>query len=124
MSAEERLAEIAGRADAATPGVWKLWGMSVMADQDGTSNVDTAVDVARTLYRDDAGKPRTWDAEFIAHARQDVPRLVAALRAVLDVADEWRMAEDYATRVGAPASDLALRANQIVRAIEEALDAH
>ena len=33
---------------------------------------------------------RMPDAEFIAAARSDVPRLVAALTAVLDLADEWR----------------------------------
>lgn len=57
--------ELRHYAENATPGVWKLWGMTVMADQGGTSNVDTAVDVARTSCRDEHGKPRTWDAEVI-----------------------------------------------------------
>lgn len=62
MSEFDGLREAASQA---TPGRWKLWGMSVMADQDGTSNVDTAVHVASTHYRDENGKPRTWDADWI-----------------------------------------------------------
>lgn len=34
----------------------------------------------------------TADAEFIAHARTDVPKLVAALEAVERLAEEWRLA--------------------------------
>jgi hypothetical protein len=69
-----RIAEDRAAAEAATPGVWKLWGMSVMAAQDGTSNADTAVDVARTAMRID-GKPRTFDAQHIA--RWDPARVLA-----------------------------------------------
>lgn len=74
MSDIERLRAVA---EAATPGVWKLWGMTVMADQDGTSNVDTAVGVAHTLYRDENDKPRTFDAEHIAAF--DPPTVLALL---------------------------------------------
>jgi hypothetical protein len=87
----DRLRQLTEAHAAATPGVWKLWGMSVMADQDGTSNVDTAVTVAHTSYRDEHGKPRTFDASFICDAHRDVPWLVAALTAVLDLADEHEM---------------------------------
>lgn len=42
----------------------------------------------RSLYRHDVVGIRHPDAEFIAHARTDVPRLLAALDAVLAVCDE------------------------------------
>ena len=73
--------ELRHYANNATPGVWKLWGMSVMADQDGASNVDTAVAVAQTYHRDEHGKPRTWDAELI---RLMQPRVALALADWLD----------------------------------------
>lgn len=82
-----------------TPGVWKLWGMTVMADQDGTSNFDTAASVAQTYFRDEHDKPRTWDAEFTARMHRELPdlldeveRLRATVVRVKALADGW-MAE-------------------------------
>ena len=40
---------------------------------------------------------RTNDAEFIAHARQDIPALVAALEAVLELHKEVQWAESWPT---------------------------
>lgn len=77
----DRLSEIEERIAAATPGVWKLWGMDVLADQDGTSDVDTAVPVATTRMLID-GKPRTFDAELVAHAPTDLAALVKFAREV------------------------------------------
>lgn len=71
-----------------TPGVWKVWGMTVMADQDGTGNVDTAVEVARTAMRDEHGKPRTFDADFIAEAQRTIPSLLASLVAAEALAEQ------------------------------------
>ena len=71
------LAAIRARADRATPAPWKLWGMSVLADPVGDSNLDTAILVANTTFRDAQGRPRTNDADFIAAARSDVPALLA-----------------------------------------------
>ena len=71
------LAAIRARADAATPAPWKLWGMSVLADPVGDSNLDTAIHVANTSYRNAQGRPRTNDADFIAGARLDIPNLLA-----------------------------------------------
>ena len=90
MTATDRLAQIQARVDKTTPGVWKIWGMQVMADQKGTSVVDDAVPVAQTYLSNDSGKPRTFDAQFIAQAHQDVPALVAAVRAVDEVTREHR----------------------------------
>lgn len=78
------LARIRERAEGATLGPWKLWGMDVTADPVGNSDLDDAIDVASTHMAID-GRPRTFDAEFIAHARTDVPRMARALEAVLDL---------------------------------------
>lgn len=102
MSAErltKAAAELRHYASNATPGVWKLWGMSVMADQDGTSNVVTAVEVARTAHRDEHGKPRTWDAELI---RLMQPRAALALADVLEcegTVDDLRSHIDHLANV-------------------------
>lgn len=56
-------ARIRETAQAATPGAWKVWAMSVLADQDGTSDVETAVPVADTHH--EAGL-RTFNATHIA----------------------------------------------------------
>ena len=62
----DRYDEIEDRARKATQGKWKLWGMLVMADQDGTSNVNTTAEVAHT-YSHPAMPPRTWNATHIVH---------------------------------------------------------
>lgn len=50
----------------ATPGSWKEWGMQVMADQDGTSNVETAVPVANVTYvTEDGPQLRTFNSRFM-----------------------------------------------------------
>ena len=62
----------------ATPGPWKLWGFDVLADLDGSGNIDTAVPVAYTVG------PRTFNADLIAAYRTTVPvmaREIARLRA-------------------------------------------
>ena len=67
-----RLNEIEARANAATEGPWDVFMGRI--DHPGRSLVAVAYDVAREE-----------DAEFIAHARTDVPTLVAALYEVLDL---------------------------------------
>jgi hypothetical protein len=62
-----------------TKGDWKTWGMNVMADVDGTSNVDTAKPVCKTFSLDEHGHPRTFDANFIAHAHNNMPALIAII---------------------------------------------
>lgn len=62
-----------------TKGDWKTWGMTVMADVDGTSNVDTAKRVCRTSSVDEHGHPRTYDANSIAHAHNNMPALIAII---------------------------------------------
>jgi hypothetical protein len=81
--AADSLAEIEARANAATDGPWTFqhWGgqnqngdfaESILFDSWGESLAEALPDV---------------DGEFIAHARTDVPALVAALQAVLAQCD-------------------------------------
>lgn len=86
-----KLDAIDARVEAATEGPW-------FPDEDDASE-------GHAVYQDDGGFGTVYiaqemhqghdegrgDAEFIAHARQDVPAMSAALRAVLDlhVSDEW-----------------------------------
>ncbi|MBB0990067.1 hypothetical protein G6009_00995 [Dietzia sp. SLG510A3-30A2] len=72
MTISERLDEIQARADKATDGPWEvdpLWCQAI--ERNGGSEVVVCFEDANT--------------EFIAAARSDVPALVAALRAVLDL---------------------------------------
>jgi hypothetical protein len=79
------LDEIQKLCDQATPGPWKLWGMQVLQDPVGDSNVETARLIAKT---DDPDRGlRTFNASFIAEARTYLPRLLAVARAAKHVAD-------------------------------------
>lgn len=84
-----RLDEIAARADAASTGPWAIDlddydGASVYIDDGDTwGRAYVCTDLQQDEYE---GKN---DAEFIAHAREDVPKLVAALRAVEAVCAAW-----------------------------------
>ena len=75
----KRLDEIEARTNAATDGPW-TWATHSTADGDEWG-VFSPADWALATNRDGWG----CDAEFIAHARTDVPALVAALRAVLEM---------------------------------------
>lgn len=107
MSARERLDEIQQRADAATEGPWVTW---TGLDPDGTRR--EGISPERDIEVDICETPRTpdgrEDAEFIAHARQDVPALVGALRAVLD---EIKRAEDLVRQSTPPKTAEALIRN-------------
>ena len=97
MTAADRLAEIVARANAATEGPWEACcydsGHSrfEMACSVITADVgDTIVQLDALLRLDNerhAKDDGRADAEFIARARQDVPALVSALRAVLELVD-------------------------------------
>lgn len=110
MTAADRLNEIEARANAATRG---LWGWAVSADRrwaEVTAMPD-AIAVSRSADDD--------DADFIAHARTDVPVLVAALRAVLRVCD----ATEATPVPGIVITGAHVSTTNIRRAIEEALNA-
>ena len=130
MSAADRLDQIAARANAATKGPWSYGGRNRI--QTPVIDVDEADWGGEGLSgyaihaQQDTGAWRYADAEFMAHARADVPALVAALRAVLEEIDKRGK---LVTEVLPPS--LAARAvssyqfnvyaSDIIRAIEEAL---
>lgn len=95
MSTSDRLDQIEARINAATTGPWshcldELRNRTAV-HRIGSSEVNA--DVAFT-YRDREGRgPGMQDAEFIAHARADVPAMLAALRAVLDLHQPMTMYE-------------------------------
>ena len=64
---DDRLSEIEARTEAATPGPWKRSG-SLVEDKHGNRMVQTW------------GLAWMQHAEFIAHAREDVPYLIARVR--------------------------------------------
>ena len=90
MTTADRLNEIEARANAATDGPWAtvaedgaILSLVLTDENDGLFYGDSGYDAPITTETGD-------DAEFIAHARTDVPDLVAALRAVLDLHREAR----------------------------------
>ena len=124
MNAADRLNEIEARANAATEGPWT-------PDEYTEVDPDGFYELSRVIAPDPDGDDRCAigvvhtgilrpDADFIAHARTDVPALVAALRAVLDLADRWAtQSTDYDEDTEQQIDD----GKAIVRAIEEALNA-
>jgi hypothetical protein len=94
MNDRSRLAAIEARASAATPGPWTVCAY------DKGETISEIGPVSSEKYTPDAWQPhyestrlcvKQADAEFIAHARQDVPYLlaeVAALTAKLKTATE------------------------------------
>ncbi len=90
-----RLDEIEARANAATAGPWENANGQVLDVPTMTNDPDSDCWVA------DAGSAsRGENAEFIAHARTDVPALVAALRAVLALSTrDLAESPDYEERI-------------------------
>lgn len=92
-TAQERLAEIKARAAAASEGPWEAHICGGATDGTGTSICEPGTHAngvwsqpdQRDIVRDETGQFTTADAVLVAHARTDVPDLVAALEAVLDV---------------------------------------
>ena len=66
---ESEIAEIKARCDRATPGPWKSW-IEKIDIISGSDFIETSGD---DIYITGARKE---DQDFIAHARQDVPRLL------------------------------------------------
>lgn len=99
-----RLDEQEERARRCTPGKWKVWGMSVMADPTGRSLVEECKDVAHTVMVDVAGKPRTFDAQHIA--RHDPVHVVAEVTARRQMVTELHAAIGNAWQFGEEARAL------------------
>ena len=120
MTAADRLNEIEARANAATEGPWEAYRPNpAYRIYEICSTTPQGLD--ETLA-EVSGYNASDDAEFIAHARTDMPDLVAALRAVLyEVAkvqrdadavainprpggkvlagERWRVAEQFRVRI-------------------------
>ena len=67
---DEELTEIRHRCERASPGPWKAW-VEGRDHQSGSSMVQTGADDIEMSGAANA------DYDFIAHARQDIPRLLA-----------------------------------------------
>ena len=86
-----RLNEIEARANAATEGPWEAFpGYQT----DFGAWMSAAVDTADGEYLVVEAE-RDKDAEFIAHARADVPDMAAALRAVLEIHQDGGESQGY-----------------------------
>ena len=81
-----RLDEIKARAAAATEGPWVNDSTEIGRPFPGTDTID--VWVAESCHPNGDGIDGEADAEFIAHARQDIPALLAAVEAVLELHEE------------------------------------
>lgn len=83
------LDEIQARADAATEGPWR----ALTTGRTGGDHwyiCDEGEAIASVASQDGFNEDqREPDAEFIAHAREDVPKLVAALRHVEVICASW-----------------------------------
>jgi len=73
MLTDERIAEIRARVEAATPGPWEV--DDKYSDQFVVCELDEYVAVSASTDAD-IGLDGRADAEFIAHARQDIPDLL------------------------------------------------
>jgi hypothetical protein len=121
---DERIAAISARSGAATAGPWTEHGRDVDHDKmvAGGRNPGDACGLACEIE----GPPEAWhrgqfqkhsDADFIAHAREDVPYLLARLREVERERDE----ADDKVRIATEAWDEAQSQARDARADAEAL---
>ena len=129
MTATDRLDQIEARANAASEGPWRAAVVSRYTDADGQERGKGGI-----YPGTEPGPPPlfltmdwlTADAEFIAHARTDVPALVAALRAVQEVLDKrGKQAREALppslAALAVPSYQFNVSASDVIRAIEEAL---
>lgn len=82
-----RLDQIEARANAATPGPWEAGCNDRRMYHVVTENEEFCQTYGPELY-DSQGFFSDDDTEFIAHARTDVPALVASLKKVLELHQE------------------------------------
>lgn len=130
MTAADRLDQIEARADAATSGPWVYLGKNrIDTPPIDVDEADWGPEGHQGLAIHTAQETRAYryaDAIFIAEARQDVPNLVAVLRAVLALADTLdadvdRLLARSSNYDDGAAAQNAHAANQIRVAIESAL---
>lgn len=90
---DDELKAIEARANAATPGEWQVGPEIPLAKgREGLMHINAGDygEVARLLsYLQDAELAGRWraDAQFIAHAREDIPKLIAEIRRLREERD-------------------------------------
>jgi hypothetical protein len=82
---EKALSEMEAREKAATPGEWKYCAIQPWDDKFALT-VNYPADIGNLLSES--------DAKFLAHARTDIPALIAALRHALKHRSYFNAAED------------------------------
>lgn len=118
MSAEflrEAAALMRANAEKAEPGRWKLWGMSVMADPKGTSNVDDCIYVAdaytpsttdRRLHTGNADHIASWHPAVALAVADWLDRDADGWEQLQSVIDEPLPADSWSTAVAVAAAYL------------------
>lgn len=86
----QRETEIRDRAEAATPGPWKVEKDYCDCSEYGCPHPPFAVAFGPFTSFENTTDRHHYDAEFTAHAREDVPALLAELAAVRAERDEAR----------------------------------
>lgn len=79
----EDIAGIEARANAASPGPWDERRIGRLGNGDGESQHEqlcTPDDIGVIMLEHDGSDEGNANAEFIAHARADIPRLIAEVR--------------------------------------------
>ena len=112
----ERLAEMRQRAEAATPGPWAqgMVGDSVINEVDCSATFGF-IEVNAELSDD--GNFGVSDADFIAHARQDIPDLLAEVERLSAERDAERsLREEYQIKLAFRSGDI----SRLRAVIEEA----
>lgn len=83
------LQDIKARAEAATAGPWHVDEQEQTVRATDPVNGFIMFDRSSNIHEE--WEEDKVDAEFIAHARTDIPKLVAALEAVTNYVREWGM---------------------------------
>ena len=84
LEIKQRISDIKKRLQATTPGVWKIWKPEedYLGDDDPCIETEDGVYVAQTSYDglSNTCRPTMYaDAEFIAHAKEDICFLLTQL---------------------------------------------
>lgn len=95
---QEELTKIRERAEKATSGVWRV-------DYGRTDN-DRAI--TSDCYEMVCEYTTPWDAEFIAHAREDIPKLLAEIERLRDKRTKMEITETLPGGGKCPACDVRL----------------
>jgi len=103
MTIHDKLKAIKARCDAATKGPWRAveCGYNLRHDDRGEVEVHTANStiIVADLDCGHCNKNATVDSDFIAHARTDVPQLVAALELAVKALFKLTLASGHSDKV-------------------------